>query len=168
MRAQSASPRARAGELRLIAEPPFGLSVDDLPLARIRALGARVDGRSRSRVRISGSPEVLAQVAELTGIGALRFPLVPIPVDGAGELVSQAVGLVGASALQASGHTGSGIDVAVLDLGFWQLTAAKAQGEIPANAISVDLVGGGPRRSPRTESASPSRSPTWRRARACT
>ncbi len=143
LRAQSASPRARPGELRLIAEPPSGFTVDDLPLARIRALGARIDGRSRSRVRISGPPAVLARVAEMTGIGVLRFPLIPIPVDGAGSIVSESVALVGGSTLQTAGHIGAGVDVAVVDLGFWRLAEAKSLGEIPANAIPIDLVGGG-------------------------
>ncbi|MBM4336882.1 MAG: hypothetical protein FJ108_13395 [Deltaproteobacteria bacterium] len=143
LRAQASSSRARAGELRVIAEPGIGRSVDDLPLARIRELGARIDGRSRSRVRIAGPPAALARVAELAGIDALRFPLRPIPVDGAGPRVSEAVGLTGGSALQSSGHTGAGVDVAVLDLGFWRLAEAKTAGEIPANAIPVDLVGAG-------------------------
>ncbi len=140
LRAQASSPRARPGELRVIVEPEPGLRVEDLPLASIRALGARVDGVSRSRVRIAGSPAVLARVAELNGIGALHFPLVAIPVDGAGPNISQSVGLVGASPLQANGLTGSGIDVAVVDLGFWRLTEAKGTGDIPANAIGVDFV----------------------------
>ena len=143
LRAQGSSPRARADELLVIVEPQPGLRVDDLPLAAIRALGARVDAVSRSRVRISGSPAVLARVAELSGIGALHFPLVPIPVAGSGAIISQSVGLVGASTLQANGVSGSGVDVAVVDLGFWRLAEAKGLGEIPANAIPVDLVGAG-------------------------
>ncbi len=143
LRRQASSPRARAGELRVIAEPPRGMRVADLPLARIRSLGARVDGVSRSRVRIAGSPAVLARVAQLSGIGELRFPLVPIPVEGAGVHISESVGLVGATALQNAGITGSGVDVAVLDLGFWQLTNAINTGEIPADTLTYDITGGG-------------------------
>jgi len=143
LRSQARSARARAGELRVIVEPPPGLGIDDLPLARMRALGARIDGESRTRVRISGSPEVLARVAELTGIGALRLPLLPVPVEGAGSIVSESVALVGASTLQANGFTGAGVDVAVIDLGFMRLAEARAAGEIPANAISKDYVGAG-------------------------
>ena len=127
----------------MIAEPPRGLRVGDLPLARIRALGARVDGVSRSRVRIAGSPAVLARVAEITGIGVLRFPLVPVPVEGAGLHISESVGLVGAATLQANGVTGAGVDVAVLDLGFWRLAEAIGLGEIPADTLTYDIPGAG-------------------------
>ncbi len=143
LRRQASSPRARAGELRVIAEPPSGRSVRDLPLARIRALGARIDGISRSRVRIAGSPEVLARVAEVSDIGALRFPLVPVPVEGAGLHVSESVGLVGAATFQANGVTGEGVDVAVLDIGFWRLAEAISLGEIPADTVTYDVVGSG-------------------------
>jgi len=143
MRTQLRRPNARAGELRVVVEPPPGLAVADLPLARMRALGARIDVVSRSRVRISASPAVLARVAELAEIGALRFPLVPIPVAGSGTIVSESVGLVGAATLQANGFTGTDVDVAVVDAGFIGLATARAQGEIPANAINVDLTGGG-------------------------
>ncbi len=143
LRAQARGPRARAGELRVIAEPPAGRGVDDLPLTRIRALGARIDGSSRSRVRISGTREVLARVAELGEIGVLRFPLVPIPVGGSGAIVSESIDRVGAGVLQHVGFTGAGIDVAVLDVGFMRLAEARAAGEIPASAVSVDLVGAG-------------------------
>ena len=78
----------------------LALRAADLPLARIRALGARVDGIARSRVRIAGSPAVIARVAELTGIGELRFPLVPVPVEGAGVHISESVALVGALPLR--------------------------------------------------------------------
>jgi hypothetical protein len=143
LRRQASSPRARPGELRVIVEPPRGLRAADLPLARIRALGARVDGVARSRVRIAGSPEVIARVAQLGGIGELHFPLVPVPVEGAGLHISESVALVGGAALQLGGVTGSGVDVAVLDLGFWRLAEAISTGEIPADTQTYDITGGG-------------------------
>jgi len=143
LRRQAASPRARAGELRVIAEAPRGLTSADLPLDRIRALGARVDGVGRTRVRIAGSPAVLARVAELTGIATLRFPLVPVPVEGAGVHISESVALTGAAALQLGGLTGAGVEVAVLDLGFWRLTEAITTGEIGPDTVTYDTTGYG-------------------------
>jgi hypothetical protein len=143
LRRQASSPRARAGELRVIAEPPRGRGADALPLAEIRALGARIDGVSRSRVRIAGSPAVLARVARIAGIGALRYPLLPVPVEGAGLHISESVGLVGATPFQTNGVTGSGVDVAVVDLGFWRLAEAIGLGEIPPDTVTYDIVGAG-------------------------
>jgi hypothetical protein len=133
----------RAGELRVIVEPPLGSGADALPLAALRALGARVDAQSRSFVRISASPAVLRRVAELDGIRALRFPLRPIPVDGAGSVVSQSVALTGASARQALGIDGNGVKVAVIDVGFISFSTAQQSGDIPASAITVDFTGAG-------------------------
>jgi subtilisin family serine protease len=94
-------------------------------------------------VRITGSPAVLARAAELSGVRELRFPRTPVPVEGSGSVVAQSVGLIGASALQAQGIDGSGVPVAVVDVGFLRLGEAKAAGEVPPSAIEVDLSGNG-------------------------
>ncbi|HXZ85622.1 MAG TPA: S8 family serine peptidase, partial [Myxococcota bacterium] len=133
---------ARSGELRVIAEPEQGHGADALPLAELRALGAQVE-LSRSFARISAPPAVLRRAAELAGIRVLRFPAKAVPVDGAGTILSQAVALTGASALQAAGIDGTGTSVAILDLGFESLGAAQSSGNIASSAISVDLVGAG-------------------------
>jgi subtilisin family serine protease len=130
-------------ELAVIVEPPEGRGADALPLAELQALGARIDGRSRGRVRITGSPAVLARVAELGGVRELRFPRIPVPVEGSGAIVSEAVGLIGASALQAAGIDGSGVAVGIVDVGFLRIGDAKAAGEVAASAIEVDLSGNG-------------------------
>ncbi|MFI5317798.1 MAG: S8 family serine peptidase [Myxococcota bacterium] len=132
-----------ADELRVVLEPLAGQRADSLPLAQLRALGAHVDGQSRSFARIRANTAVLRRAAELGGIRALRFPLRPIPVDGAGAHLSESVALTGASALQAAGIDGSGVKVAVVDVGFISLSAAKTSGDIPASAVSVDLPGSG-------------------------
>ncbi|HKC50517.1 MAG TPA: hypothetical protein VKF60_06965, partial [Myxococcota bacterium] len=145
LRLQDANRRGvtRAGELRVVVEPPAGRGADALPLAALRALGAHVDAQSRSFVRISASPAVLRRAAGLGGIRALRFPFRPVPVDGAGSVVSQSVALTGASARQAAGIDGSGVKVAVVDVGFISLTLAKQSGDIPASAIAVDFSAAG-------------------------
>ena len=130
-------------ELRVIVEPPAGQGADALPLEQLRALGARIDARSRSLVRIRANPAVLRRAAALGGIRALRLPFRPIPVDGAGPTLSQSVALTGASALQAAGVDGSGVGVAVVDVGFISLGAAKTSGDVPTSAIEVDLTGTG-------------------------
>src|SRR5262249_32987096 len=84
LRAQDAGRRAgtRTGELRVMLEPPRGQGADALPVAQLEALGAHVQARSRSYVRISASPAVLRHVAELGGIRTMRFPLTPVLVTG--------------------------------------------------------------------------------------
>jgi subtilase family protein len=142
LRHQRARGGERPGDLHVIAEPAKGQGAQSLPLAALRALGARVE-TSRSFARISGPPAVLRRAAALAGIRALRFPAKPVPVDGAGTVLSQAVALTGASLLQGAGVDGTGTSVGVLDLGFETLAAAQSSGNVPASAIQVDLVGAG-------------------------
>jgi subtilisin family serine protease len=145
LRAQDVERRqgTRTGELRVMLEPPRGLGAEALPLAELEALGAHVQARSRSFVRISAPPAVLRRVAELGGIRALRFPFKPVPALGTGAILSEAVALTGAGALQTSGFTGAGVKVAVVDAGFLHLGDAETLGEIPASVIPVDFTGNG-------------------------
>jgi subtilisin family serine protease len=53
------------------------------------------------------------------------------------------VGLTGADGWQLGGFDGSGIKIAVIDAGFIGLSAAKANGDIPASAIEHDETGSG-------------------------
>jgi hypothetical protein len=150
-----------------VLEPPPGLGVGDPALARVRALGARIDVVSRSRVRISASPAVLARVAELAEIGALRFPLVPVPVAGSGAIVSSrsvwsARPPCRRTASPASTSTSRSSTPAS------SAAAARGAGEIPANAINVDLSGGGMETITAHGTAVAGRSPTPRPARAST
>jgi len=146
LRAQDAGRRAgtRTGELRVVLEPPHGQGSEALPIAQLEALGAHVQARSRSWLRISASPAVLRKVAELGGIRGLRFPWKPVPLAlGTGSVLSEAVALTGAGALQTAGFTGAGVKVAVVDAGFTHLADAKTLGEVPASAIAVDFTGMG-------------------------
>jgi len=122
-----------------VLEPPKGQGASELPLERIRALGAHVEASSRHFLRITGAPAVLRQVAALEGVRGVRFPLEPVPAQGTGSIVSEAVNLVGAGALQTGGLTGAGVKVAVIDGGFMHLAEAQGIGEIPASAIGVDF-----------------------------
>jgi subtilisin family serine protease len=142
--AQRAGMRASAeGELSVVLEPPKGQRSDALPLRELEALGARIEARSRSLVRLRASPAALGRIAALGGFRALRFPQRPVALDGSGSTLSQAVPLIGASAMQALGVDGTGVSIAVVDLGFASLGNAKTLGEIPASAIELDFSGTG-------------------------
>jgi subtilisin family serine protease len=145
LRAQDAERRrgTRTGELRVMLEPPQGQGAEALPIAELEALGAHVQARSRSFVRISARPAVLRKVAELAGIRALRFPLKPVPAIGTGAVLSEAVALTGADLLQTAGFTGAGVKVAIVDAGFLYLGQGETIGEIPSNTIAVDFTGNG-------------------------
>ena len=86
---------------------------------------------------------VLDQIGGIKNMDWVRGPHKPkLLANGLGSVVSQSVPLLGAQGYQNSGVTGSGLKVAVIDAGFGGLSEAQSNGEIPANAIEVNVAGG--------------------------
>jgi subtilisin family serine protease len=127
----------------VILEPRAGRRATDLSRAAIEQRGGRIDAASRSFARAWVPVDRLIEVASHPDVARIREPLQPIPVDGLGPRLSEAVGMTGASAFQAAGHTGAGVKVAVVDLGFISLTDAIAQGELAPGTVRVNLPGPG-------------------------
>ncbi len=81
----------------------------------------------------------LASLAyEEEAISWIRPPFKPLPC-----VVSEGVGLTKADEWHAHGFTGQGVKVAVIDVGFYGLSAAIAAGELPADVDTVDYSGNG-------------------------
>ncbi|KPL09297.1 MAG: hypothetical protein AMS26_23025 [Bacteroides sp. SM23_62] len=59
------------------------------------------------------------------------------------SVTSEGVNLTGAQYLHNAGFTGSGVKVAVIDVGFKGLTGAQANGDIPLSVITHDFSGNG-------------------------
>jgi len=59
------------------------------------------------------------------------------------SVTSQGVNLTGAKDLHNAGFTGSGVKVAIIDIGFKGLTEAQANGDIPSSVITHDFSGNG-------------------------
>ncbi|HER44328.1 MAG TPA: hypothetical protein ENO08_07705, partial [Candidatus Eisenbacteria bacterium] len=109
-----------------------------IDLARLEALGFRVDAVSRSFVRILAPVSGLRALSKLDDISRARVPTRAKPVDiGYGSIVSQSVGLTGADELQGIGFAGQGAKVAVVDLGFIGLADAIAAGELPPGTVAL-------------------------------
>jgi subtilisin family serine protease len=103
------------------------------------ALGAEVVRRYRHLLLARVPFDRLAAVAGgVEGLVRMRLPFRPRPVTE-----SQGVGITGAGDYHALGLDGSGVKVAVIDLGFIDLSAAQSAGELPAGAIAVDFTGTG-------------------------
>jgi hypothetical protein len=122
--------------VQVVLEFPEGGPVDE---AAATALGAEIELRYRHLVRAWVPFARLEAVA--SGVPALvrmRLPFRPQPL-----MESQGVGITGASDFQALGFDGSGVKVAIIDLGFINLSNAQAQGELPAGVIAVDFTGTG-------------------------
>jgi len=114
----------------LMSEP--GTSVDETSLYN---LGAKIIKQAGNVTRAEVPIDMLTAIADtVKEISFIRMPDRLIPVA-----VSEGVGLTGASSY---GYTGSGVNVAVIDVGFDRLNDAINQNELPNNVVKIDCTGG--------------------------
>ena len=93
-------------------------------------------GLTKVSVPLSQLESFLAQV----GPGVyVRLPYIPHEL----AVTSQGASLVGASAFHSAGIRGSGVKVAVIDLGFSGLATSQAQGDLPYSVVTRDFTGTG-------------------------
>ena len=111
--------------------------------SRLSQATARVDANSRSYTRLMVPASRLDTLIKLFPNEYLRAPIPAVPDIGHGSIVSESVALTAADGYQVGNLDGTGIKVAVVDLGFTGLANAIAVGELPANTISVDFTGSG-------------------------
>ena len=125
------------GQLRVIAVTNGGSTSNTRSAAR--TLGGQVEGEYANLVQVLIAPERLIDLAADTRVSYVRPPSPMGPRAIAGEGVQAS----GASVWHAAGVIGTGVKVAVIDGGFRGLAERKAQGDIPASAVLVDLCNGG-------------------------
>jgi len=115
--------------------------------SRLAASHARVDALSRDYCRILVPMPRVGDLIQAFAGERLRAPVPAHPAYGTGSIVSESVSLTAADGYQAGNLDGTGVRVAVVDLGFAQLDNALSQGELPAGACdaahSSDFTGTG-------------------------
>ena len=77
--------------------------------------------------------------SQLSGVAFIRPPYRPHTLG----TPSEGTGAIGADAYHAAGITGSGVKIAVIDLGFAGLSQAQARGDLPYSVVQNDLTGSG-------------------------
>ncbi len=83
--------------------------------------------------------ELASLASKLTGVTFIRAPYHPYPMAVTGE----GIAAINADAYHAAGITGSGVKVAIIDLGFAGLSQAQARGDIPYSVVEKDFTGTG-------------------------
>ena len=104
-------------------------------------------GVSRSTIKTTSTlikaavtPSQLSDLAtRVGGIAFIRPPYTPFPMATS----SQGIAVIGADAFHAAGLDGSGVKIAVIDLGFAGLSQAQANGDLPYSVQQNDLTGTG-------------------------
>lgn len=117
----------------LMNEP--GTTVDEMSL---QALGGEIVKHAGQVSKVTAPIPMLTAIADtVKGISFIKLPdrLIPAVVE------SEGVGLTSASSYHGSGYTGSGINVAVIDVGFALLNDAIDNYELPDNVVKIDCTG---------------------------
>lgn len=117
----------------LISEP--GMRVDETALFNSGAqVMKEVDNLTKAEIPI----DMLTAIADsVEGISFMKAPDKLIPV----AITSEGVNLTGANSFHNAGYTGSGVKVAVIDVGFAGLDSAISTGEVPGNVVKIDCTG---------------------------
>jgi hypothetical protein len=122
----------------VLAKP--GITTADIDENDLRAFGTRIQAKAGHSMRVEIPISELVNVS--TAIQEFAYITLPIkPV--ANDVISEGVALMNADAWHAAGDSGSGVKVAVIDLGFDSLSEAKANGDIPSSFDSCSFGSGG-------------------------
>jgi subtilisin family serine protease len=114
----------------LMNEP--GTTVDEMSL---KALGGEIIKHAGPVSKVTAPIPTLTAIADtVKGVSFIKLPdrLIPAGVE------SEGVDLTSASSY---GYTGSGVKVAVIDVGFDNLSSAISNGDLPNTVIKVDCTG---------------------------
>jgi Subtilase family/Fibronectin type III domain len=125
------------GLIRVIVEP----SADAAAAARaVTSVGGTVEQRAGSLLEALVPPDALAQLAANPATSLVRQPDRPFPVSVTDEAVAE----TGADAWQTAGYDGSGVTIAIIDLGFAGLSSAQVDGDLPASGPQLATNAEGP------------------------
>jgi subtilisin family serine protease len=117
----------------LMNEP--GTTVDKMSL---QALGGKIVKRADHVSKVTAPISMLTAIADtVRGISFIKLPDRLMPAD----VQSEGVNLTSASSYHSSGYTGSGVNIAVIDVGFDNLSSAISNGDLPNSVIKVDCTG---------------------------
>jgi len=130
-----------AGSVRAVIEAGrMGLPSD----GALRALGAVVEARSRSLLRVRVPPQRLQALSALPGVAYVRKPY---KFQAPRFPVSQAVTPIGATLMHNFDVQGQGVKIAIIDIGFGSMEYAISSGALAQEAVAqfTDYSGAGER-----------------------
>jgi hypothetical protein len=121
-------------EVHVIAEAADGSEAAE---SAIRAVGGEVQGSAGSLVEAQVPVGALARLGHAPAITLLRRPA----LFAAQSLTTEGLQASEASFLQTAGVLGSGVDIAIIDIGFGGLSDAQSAGDLPAGVDTQNLCG---------------------------
>jgi len=153
-------------EVRVILVPPVGEDVSVINRAKLVSYRVAIEAISKHLMRVKVPVYLLEKIAnEVDGISYIRLPCKPFSdmvTDKAGlnlpnsleerensskqvtyGITSEGVALTKALDYHNSGYKGQNTKVAIIDIGFNNLTNSQTNGELPENVITKDFTGTG-------------------------
>ena len=115
------------------------------PGARVAPLGVgrtvqAPSGLQKITVPLGNLEEVIGEIsARYGGQVLIKVPAIPVPL----AVTSEGVGKIKADLYHAAGYRGTGVKIAVIDVGFSGLSASQARGDLPYSVITRDFTGRG-------------------------
>jgi len=132
---------AETSMVTVVLEPQGGRT-SSASVAALSALGVSKSSIEAStsliKIRVPLS-QLSTIVSQIGGMSFIRPPYTPYEL----AITGQGKHAINADALHASGITGSGVKVAIIDLGFAGLSQAQALGDIPSSVQQYDVTGTG-------------------------
>ena len=117
----------------LISEP--GTIIDE---GSLQAYGAEIIKSADNVWKVRAPINMIEAIADnVKGISFIKLPDRAKP----SAIQSEGVGLTGATNYHSVGYTGSGVKVAVIDMGFAGLSSAISAGELPNTVVMIDCTG---------------------------
>lgn len=148
-------------QVRIILVPAPGEDASIIDQVSLVSRGVVIEAVSKHLMRVRVPISLLEEIAdEVDGISYIRLPCKPFSDMPDQELelslsdytafkqisvgaVSEGVELTGASEYHELGYKGQNTKVAVIDIGFNNLTNSQNNGELPSNMITKDFTGTG-------------------------
>jgi len=134
---------------RFASEQNISLKGDKVKVVLVGREGVRINQNDLSpfNVEIDKTSKNLARAyvpinliraieKNFSDIVRIRLPFKPLELH-----TSEGVGLTNASVWQTFGYRGAGLRIAIIDLGFINLTATIAHGDLPATVVTNDYTG---------------------------
>jgi hypothetical protein len=117
-----------------------GFTTENIDEGALETFGVRI--KSKGRESISAEIPISELVNVSNAVKDLAYISPPLtPVEHA--VTSEGVVLMNADNWQDRGYDGTGVTVAIIDLGFDSLSEAQTAGDIPSSYVAHDMTGGG-------------------------
>jgi len=120
--------------------PKAGETKETIDVEALKAFGGEVVKSGDAVIKAKVPILLINQIADhVKGVNFIKQPDRP-HIEAV--IISEGVALTGADLYQASGYRGQNAKVAIIDLGFANLSDAIAAGVLPSSVITIDCAGG--------------------------